>query len=35
MSGSGCICWRKAKGQHSSVISISTDESPTSAGLHK
>ncbi len=34
MSGYGVYAWRKAKGQHSSVISISTDE-PDERGLHK
>lgn len=34
LSGYGVYAWRKAKGQHSSVISISTDE-PDERGLHK
>ena len=34
MSGYGVYAWRKAKGQHSSVISTSTDE-PDERGLHK
>lgn len=34
MSGYGVYAWRKAKGQHSSVISTSTDE-PEERGLHK
>ncbi len=34
LSGYGVYAWRKANGQHSSVISISTDE-PDERGLHK
>lgn len=34
LSGYGVYAWRKAKGEHSSVISISTDE-PDERGLHK
>jgi CDP-diacylglycerol--serine O-phosphatidyltransferase len=34
LSGYGVYAWRKAKGQHSSVISMSTDE-PDERGLHK
>src|SRR3989344_5173078 len=34
LSGYGVYAWRKAKGQHSSVISTSTDE-PDERGLHK
>lgn len=34
LSGYAVYVWRKAKGQHSSVISISTDE-PDERGLHK
>jgi CDP-diacylglycerol--serine O-phosphatidyltransferase len=34
VSGYGVYAWRKAKGQHSSVISTSTDE-PDERGLHK
>ena len=34
LSGYAVYAWRKAKGQHSSVISISTDE-PDERGLHK
>ena len=34
VSGYGVYAWRKAKGQHSSVISMSTDE-PDERGLHK
>ncbi|MDT0136127.1 CDP-diacylglycerol--serine O-phosphatidyltransferase [Acidovorax sp. PRC11] len=34
LSGYGVYAWRKAKGQYSSVISISTDE-PDERGLHK
>ena len=34
LSGYAVYAWRKAKGQHSSVISTSTDE-PDERGLHK
>lgn len=34
MSGYAVYAWRKAKGQHSSVISMSTDE-PDERGLHR
>ncbi len=34
LSGYGVYAWRKAKGQHTSVISTSTDE-PDERGLHK
>jgi len=34
LSGYAVYAWRKAKGQHSSVISMSTDE-PDERGLHK
>nr|MDH4447439.1 CDP-diacylglycerol--serine O-phosphatidyltransferase [Acidovorax sp.] len=34
LSGYGVYAWRRAKGQHSSVISTSTEE-PDERGLHK
>ena len=34
LSGYALYAWRKAKGQHSSVISTSTDE-PDERGLHR
>ena len=34
LSGYGVYVWRKTKGQHTSVISTSTDE-PDERGLHK
>ena len=34
LSGYGIYVWRKGKGQHSSVISTSTDE-PDERGLHR